>query len=94
MTTFDWRQPALSLRFVAEDGAPVRLVDAAPTLPAVDEERYRRVHQPLVEVVSPAHGQAAAGPSQRHTGTQLGRGLRYAGHHTARRAGVEVLVVE
>lgn len=94
MTIIDWQEPALRLRFVADDDAPVRLVDAAAELPVADEERYRRVHQPLVEVVSPRHGQSAAGHSQRHTATALGRALRYTGHRTERRGTVEVLVVE
>ena len=52
------------------------------------------MHQPLVEVVTPRHGQSAAGQSQRHTGSQLGRALRYRGHTIAREGAVEVLVVE
>ena len=94
MATIDWQEPALRLRFVADDDGPVRLVDAASSLPPVDDERYRRVHQPLVEVTTPRYGQSAAGHSQRHTGTHLGRALRYTGHSTARDGDVEVLVVE
>ncbi|SDR79322.1 alpha-galactosidase [Friedmanniella luteola] len=94
MTIIDWQEPALRLRFVADEDAPVRLVEAAPELPAADDERYARVHQPLVEVLTPGHGQAPAGQSQRHSGSHLGRALRYVTHTTSRVGAVEVLVLE
>jgi alpha-galactosidase len=92
VTIIDWQEPALRLRFVADDDAPVRLVEAAPELPPTSDAR--RVHQPLVEVLTPQHGLSPAGQSQRHSGSHLGRALRYASHTTAREGDVDVLVVE
>lgn len=83
MVTIDWTNPTLSLRFLADEDGPLRLVDlvAAPAFEAAaDPEAYARVHQPLVEVMGPHFGNDSSSNSVRHSGTHLGGLLRYAGH--------------
>ncbi|MET1006621.1 MAG: hypothetical protein ABWX96_13815, partial [Propionibacteriaceae bacterium] len=85
MVTFDWNSSALTLRFLALDDGPVCLVDigtaAAPLAPA-DPSSYHRVHQPLVEVLTPQLGNDNSSNSGRHSSTRLGTALRYVRHTT------------
>lgn len=96
MVSIDWTTPALSLRFLAEDG-PLRLVDVAGA-PAFDgppdPEAYARVHQPLVEVMGPHFGNDSSSNSVRHSGTHLGGALRYVSHAERAEGGDRVLEVE
>lgn len=97
MVTIDWTTNAISLRFLAEEEGPLRLVDLRPgaELPAyAGPEPYARVHQPLVEVMSPHFGNDNSSNSVRHSGTHLGGALRYVRHETSVEDGAEVLTIE
>ncbi len=96
VVTIDWSTPHLSLRLLAEDG-PVRLVDVTPGAgfdDDVDPGRYVRVHQPLVEVLTPAWGNDTSSNSNRHSGTHVGASLRYVAHTQTREGDAEVLTVD
>ena len=95
MVTIDWQTPGIALRLLAAEDGPVRLVDLGPELAGpTGPDRYRRMHQPLVEVMGPHYGNHDSSNSTRHSGTQVGLDLRYASHATARRDGVDQLRVE
>ena len=88
--------PRLSLRLLAE-GGPVRLLEVTPGpefAGAFDPAAYVRVHQPLVEVLTPAWGLDPSSNSGRHSGTHVGAGLRHVGRERSTEDGTEVLVVE
>ena len=92
----EWTTPGFSLRLLGKDG-PVRLVDVTPG-PAFGDEfdpgRYVRVHQPLVEIFTPAWGNDTSSNSNRHSGTHVGAALRHTGHERRSEGGTEVLLVE
>ncbi|WP_375430618.1 glycoside hydrolase family 36 protein [uncultured Friedmanniella sp.] len=96
MIRFEWVATAVSLRFVAAPESPVRLVDigAGPSGGAFEAAAYDRAHQPLVEVMTPRFGNNNGSTALRHSGTRLGAALRYAGHQSMTRDGVETLVVD
>lgn len=93
---FEWGTSAVSLRFIAAPDAPVRLVDIGPGsgADAFEAAAYDRAHQPLVEVMTPRFGNNNGSTALRHSGTRLGASLRYVGHQSKTRDGVETLVVE
>ena len=98
MVTFDWKTAAIALRFLADDDGPLRLVEVS-TDPGfgsspVDPSAYHRVHQPLVEVMTPHFGNDNSSNSGRHSGTYLGAALRYVRHETSVTDRAEVLNVE
>src|SRR3954452_4829004 len=97
VVTIDWTTDAISLRFLAEEERPLRLVDLRPgaELPAfVGPEPYARVHQPLVEVMSPHFGNDSSSNSVRHSGTHLGGALRYVRNERSVEDATEVLTIE
>ena len=97
MVTIDWTTPALSLRFLAEDDGPLRLVEISPGAGLAGESdpaAYARVHQPLVEVMSPHFGNDSSSNSVRHSGTHLGRALRYVRHEASTQDGTHSLEIE
>ncbi len=98
MVTFDWKTAAIALRFLADDDGPVRLVEVS-TDPGfgstpVEPTRYRRVHQPLVEVMTPHFGNDNSSNSVRHSGSYLGTALRYLRHEASATDEAELLTVE
>jgi len=96
MVPIEWSTPCFALRFLAGDG-PVRLVDIRPAsgfdVP-LDPAVYVRVHQPLVEVLTPEFGNDTSSNSNRHSGTHLGKSLRYVQHEVSTNDGVERLIIE
>jgi alpha-galactosidase len=97
VVTIDWTTPAVSLRFLAEDDGPLRLVEISPTAELgapPDPAAYRRAHQPLVEVMTPHFGNDTSSNSVRHSGTHLGGALRYLRHDTSVQGVVSSLEIE
>lgn len=93
MTLFDWQAADLTLSFVAEDGAPVRLVGIVGK-PEEGPGSYERAQQPLVEIVTPSAGLLSASHSGRHSGTALGAALRHIRHTVSSTHGVARLEIE
>lgn len=98
MITFDWTSSSISLRFLAEDDGPLRLVDIStdPSFGgrAAEPANYARAHQPLVEVMTPHFGNDTSSNSVRHSGTHLGAALRYLNHTSSAISGAELLTIE
>jgi alpha-galactosidase len=98
VVTIDWTASAIALRLLADDDGPVRLVEISTTgsltpvsgEPGADgTDPYHRIHQPLVEVMTPQVGMLGSNHSLRQSGTQLGQGLRYVRHETTRTDGAD-----
>jgi alpha-galactosidase len=96
VVTIEWSTSRFAVRLLADEG-PVRLVDLTPDPAfdsAFDPARYAKAHQPLVEIMSPLYGNDTSSNSNRHSGTRLGRTMRYVRHQESSADGVDRLVVE
>ena len=95
MTTFDWNNSRISLRFESDPDGPVRLVGiddlGAPAALAAVSRPDRNPRQPLVEVLAPAYGRN--NNSYRYDGTTLGAALRYVRHDALKANGVDRLEI-
>jgi alpha-galactosidase len=90
---FVWEASSITLRFQADGVGPVRLVDIATDKTSSLPVSYERAHQPLVEVSTPHFGNDISSNSGRHSGTAIGRALRYVAHESSRTDGIERLSV-
>jgi alpha-galactosidase len=88
-----WRVGSITLRFRADDAGPVRLVDITTEQTSGFPVSFERAHQPLVEVLTPQFGNETSSNSGRHSGTTLGRALRYLAHEDTRAGGIDRLKI-
>ncbi|GAB3795143.1 hypothetical protein GCM10028798_03410 [Humibacter antri] len=87
MQQFIWQPGPISLTFVIDEAAPVRLIGIATDSARSAEHDDRSPSQPLVEVLAPRSGRRI--PGYRFTETELGARLRYLTHRTADESGGE-----